>query len=153
MTFDDEERALLASLADVLIPAGDGMPAASQADVAGEWLDAVLTARPDLAIGLKDVLNKARHRNPSEVIADLRANDHAAFDVLAEIVPGAYFMNPDVQQAIGYAGRSARPIDPHPDYNDNGLLESVMGRGPIYRPTPKPASTNSGAITVDDGSG
>jgi hypothetical protein len=136
VTFNQEERALLAGLADELIPAGDGMPAASQADVAGKWLDVVLTARPDLAAALNDVLNKARHRVPSEVIADWRANDHAAFDVLVEIVPGAYFMNPEVQQAIGYSGRHPRPIDPHPDYLDDGLLESVIRRGPIYRPTP-----------------
>jgi hypothetical protein len=136
MTFDREERSLLAALADVLIPAGDGMPAASQAGVADEWLDAVLTARPDLASGLKELLSKVRNRNPSEAIADLRAHDHALFEILAEVVPGAYFMNPDVQRAIGYIGRSARPIDPSPDYLEDGLLESVIRRGPIYRPTP-----------------
>lgn len=136
MTFDEEERAILAGLADVLIPAGDGMPSASQAGVTGPWLDAVLTARPDLAIGLKEVLNKARHRDPSEVVSHLRASHPLAFDVLAEIVPGAYFMNPEVQQAIGYSGRDPRPIDPHPDYLDDRLLDSVIRRGPIYRPTP-----------------
>ena len=35
MTFDDQDRALLAQLADVLIPAGENMPSASQAGVAG----------------------------------------------------------------------------------------------------------------------
>jgi hypothetical protein len=139
MTFDQDERALLAALADVLIPAGDGMPSASQAGVAGQWLDAVLTARPDLAAGLKELLSKARNRNPSKAIADLRAQDHAAFEVLAEIVPSAYFMNPEVQRAIGYSGRNPRPIDPHPDYVENGLLESVIRRGPIFRPT-RPAA-------------
>ena len=66
----------------------------------------------------------------------MRANDPAAFEVLAEIVPGGYFMNPDVQQAIGYAGQEPRPMDPRPDYMEDGLLESVIRRGPIYRPTP-----------------
>ena len=141
MTFDHEERTLLARLADVLIPAADGMPAASQADVAGQWLDAVLVARPDLGISLKEVLNKARHQSALMAITELRAHDHAAFEVLAEIVPAAYFMNPNVQQAIGYAGRQPRPMDPRPDYLDDGLLESVIRRGPIYRPTPDEAST------------
>jgi len=136
MSFDQTERALLAALADVLIPAAGGMPSASQADVAGQWLDAVLTARPDLAGRLKDVLDKARDGTPNDVVTELRANDPDAFGVLAEIVPGGYFMNPDVQQAIGYAGQEPRPMDPRPDYMEDGLLESVIRRGPIYRPTP-----------------
>jgi hypothetical protein len=104
--------------------------------VAGQWLDKVLAARPDLVDGLRGVLHKAQGRKPAEFVADLRANDAAAFGVLAEVVPGAYFMNPQVQQAIGYVGQTPRPIDPHPDYLDDGLLESVIRRGPIYRPTP-----------------
>jgi hypothetical protein len=133
MTFDQDQRAALAGLANRLIPAGNGLPSASQADVAGQWLDAVLTARPDLADGLKDLLGKTAGREPAEVVADRRANDPAAFEVLAEIVSGAYFMNPDVQRAIGYTGQGARPIDPRPDYMEDGLLASVIRRGPIYR--------------------
>ena len=145
MSFDQNERALLAELADVLIPAASGMPSASQADVAGQWLDAVLAARPDLAGRLKDLLATARdghanvdanEKNPQDVVTDLRANDPAASGVLAEIVPAAYFMNPDVQQAVGYSGQKAQPMDPRPDYMEDGLLESVIRRGPIYRPTP-----------------
>ena len=136
MSFDSHDRALLAALADVLIPSAEGMPSASQADVGGQCLDAVLTARPDLTGGLDDVLDKARDRNPRDVVSELRANDPAAFGVLAEIVSGAYFMNPDVRQAIGYAGQERRPMDPRPDYMEDGLLESVIRRGPIYRPTP-----------------
>ena len=65
MTFDEDERAILASLADVLIPAGDGFPSASEAGVAGEGLDQVLAFRPDLATALKSILAFARGRNPS----------------------------------------------------------------------------------------
>ncbi len=136
MMFSDQDRQLLAALADVLIPAADGMPSASQADVAGRGLDQVLTARPDLDAGLSDVLNQASGLDPAQFIADLQANDAAAFGVLAEIVPGAYFMNQEVRQAIGYAGQGPRTIDPRPDYMDDDLLASVIRRGPIYRPTP-----------------
>jgi hypothetical protein len=112
------------------------MPSASQADVAGRWLDQVLAARPDLAQPLGAVLDKARGPDPAAAVAELRATDAAAFAVLAEIVPAAYFMNPAVQQAIGYAGQGPRPIDPRPDYAEDDLLGSVIRRGPIYRPTP-----------------
>ena len=135
--FNQDERAIFAALADVLIPAGEGMPSASQADVAGQWLDEVLAARPDLAEGLRDVLRKTAGREPQRAVEELRKGDPAAFGVLAETVPGAYFMNPKVREAIGYAGQDARPIDPRPDYLDDGLLESVIARGPIYRQTPK----------------
>jgi hypothetical protein len=137
MSFDSAARAIFAGLADVLIPAADGMPSASQADVAGRWLDAILDARPDLTEGLSDVLAKARHRDPIGVMTDLRANDPAAFEVLAEIVPATYFMNPAVRQAIGYDGQGPQPIDPRPDYMEDGLLESVIRRGPVYRSTPE----------------
>ena len=138
MTLNHEDRALLGALADVLIPSGSGMPSASQAGVSGPWLDHVLAARPDLAAGLRDLLDNSRGRDAAAVIAALQTDDPAAFGVLAEIVPAAYFMNPEVRQAIGYSGQGPRSIDPHPDYLDDGLLESVISRGPIYRPTPKP---------------
>lgn len=138
MNLSDDDRRLLASLADVLIPASDGMPSASQAGVAGTWLDHVLNARPDLTPGLAELLAKARGCEAREVIGAWRANDPAAFGILTEIVPAAYFMNPQVRETIGYAGQSPRTIDPHPDYLDDGLLESVISRGPIYRPTPQP---------------
>jgi hypothetical protein len=136
MTFSDGERAALAALADVLIPAGDSCPSASSAEVAGQWLDQVLTACPDLTAGLQDVLRKTTGRDPREAVEHLRTKDTAAFTVLAEVVSGAYFLNPDVRRAIGYSGQGPRPIDPRPDYMEHGLLESVLRRGPIYRPTP-----------------
>jgi hypothetical protein len=136
MSFDSEERTLLAELADELIPAGEQLPAASAAGVASDGLDQVLTARSDLTEPLRELLRKARGCRAAEFVADLRANHPAAFAVLAEVVPSAYFMNPQVRQAIGYLGQTPRPIDPHPDYLDDGLLDSVIARGPIYRPTP-----------------
>jgi hypothetical protein len=133
--FSEDQRAMLAALADVLIPANREMPSASQAAVAGNGLDQVLAARPDLVDPLRALLSQARDQPPEAVIADLQANDPAGLGILAEIVPAAYFMNPAVLQAIGYAGQQPRPIDPAPDYLADGLLESVIQRGPIYRPT------------------
>jgi hypothetical protein len=138
MKFDDRERDVLGRLADQLIPAGDGMPSASVAGVARAWLDAVLAARPDLAAGLKTLLLKAQDHQPAAFVEHMRKHDPSAFGILAEVAAAAYFMNPDVQRAIGYAGQGPRPIDPRPDYLDDGLLDDVIRRGPIYRPTPSP---------------
>jgi hypothetical protein len=135
--FDSIQRAVLAGLADVLIPAGDGMPSASAAAVADEGLNHVLTAVPSLEAGLADVLSKAKGHEPTEFIANLARIDPAAYGVLTEVVTAAYFMNPNVRKAIGYAGQGPSPLDPRVDYMEDGLLESVIKRGPIYRPTPK----------------
>jgi hypothetical protein len=136
MNFDANERRLLCELANVLIPAGEGFPSASDAGVAGAGLDQVLSFRPDLADGLKRLLAAARGRSAAEFIAELQRNDPVGFGLLAEFVPGAYFLNPSVREKLGYAGQTPRPIDPHPDYLDDGLLQSVIDGGPIYRPTP-----------------
>lgn len=133
-----EDRATLAGLADVLIPAGEGAPSASEAGVAGVWLDEVLRLRPDLGEPLAAVLAGAGGAEPAAAVARLRAEQPASFDALAALVAGAYFLNPDVLRAIGYPGQRRRPIVPEdpPDYERGGLLASVIARGPIYRPTP-----------------
>lgn len=137
MNFDPAQRAVLAGLADVLIPAGDGMPSASAAAVAEEGLNQVLAAVPSLGPSLADVLARARGREPAEVVAGLARTDPAAYGILTEVVAAAYFMNADVRQAVGYTGQGPTPLDPRVDYMEDGLLESVIKRGPIYRPTPK----------------
>jgi len=136
MNLTSAERQVLAALADLLIPAGNGFPSASEAGVANEGLDQLLAVRPDLLNPLKGLLLRAQDRGPAEFIAELQRNDSAAFGVLAELVPGAYFLNPDVRTKLKYDGQSARPIDPREDYLEDGLLQSVIDRGPIYRPTP-----------------
>lgn len=136
MNFDSAQRAVMAALADVLIPASDGMPSASAAAVAEEGLNQVLAAVPSLESNLSDVLTKAKGREPAEFIANLARTDPAAYGVLTEVVAAAYFMNPDVRKAVGYTGQGPSPLDPRVDYMEDGLLESVIKRGPIYRPTP-----------------
>ncbi len=136
--FDAAQRATLAALADVVIPAGEGLPSASQAEVAGQWLDAALAAVPELSGALVAVLEEAGSDDPTVAVARLRANNPLGFDQLCTVVAGAYFLNPDVRRAIGYPGQERVPIVPEtpPDYEQDGLLASVIARGPVYRPTP-----------------
>lgn len=159
MTFDANERAALAALADTLIPAGDGFPAASEAGVAATGLDEVLSFRPDLAAGVKKLLSSAQGRPAVEAVAELRGNDPADFGVLTEVVASAYFLNPQVRARLGYDGQQPRPIDPGSNDLDPALLQPVIDRGPIYRPTPgvSPKSevespkSDSGLRTLDSG--
>jgi hypothetical protein len=131
-------RERLAELADQLIPAEGEMPSASQAGAVGEWLDAVLAARPDYETPLAGIDASTAGLDPAEAIAVLPERDPAGWTALTAAVVAAYYMNPDVCARVGYAGQRAIPLDPDapPDYLQDGLLESVKGRGPVYRPTP-----------------
>jgi hypothetical protein len=132
-----EHRAVLGGLADQLIPAGGGMPSATEAGVTGEHLDEVLRARPDLGTPLVQTLEAVSDLAPGVAIARLKDSDADGWSVLTAVIPGAYFMNPDIREAIGYPGLEVRPIDPDAeDWNEDGLLDSVTARGPVYRPTP-----------------
>lgn len=133
------DRPTLAALADVLIPAADGMPSASEAGAAGEWLDEVLRVRGDLEAPLHGLLERARGVDPAAEVDRLGREEPEAFEALATAVAGAYFLNPEVRRLIGYPGQERRPIEPEdpPDYEQDGLLASVIERGPIFRPTPE----------------
>lgn len=137
MALTDAQRAHLGEIADQLIPAGGGMPSASEAGVSGQYLDEVLKSLPDLSDALDTVLAAVEGLGAAEAIVALRA-DPTGWGVLTAVVPGAYFMNPAIREAIGYPGLERRPIDEHaaPDYLADGLLDSVVSRGPVYRPTP-----------------
>jgi hypothetical protein len=132
------DRARLGELADQLIPAEDGMPSASEAGAVGEWLDAVLAARPDFEVPLAGLAGSTAGLGAAEAIAVLPERDPAGWSALTAAVVAAYYMNPDVCARVGYAGQRAIPLDPGdpPDYLQDGLLDSVKGRGAVYRPTP-----------------
>jgi hypothetical protein len=136
--FDAGRRAVLAALADVLIPKGDGMPSASEAGVAARWLDEVLRMRPDFGPPLAAAIDRLKGVDPADAVARVRAEDPAGFGVLAEVVAGGYFLNPEVRSAIGYPGQQSVPIqhEEPPDYEQDGLIASVIARGRVYRPTP-----------------
>jgi hypothetical protein len=133
-----QQRATMAALADILIPKAEGMPAASEVDVHGKWLDRVLKARPDIAPVLAKVLTDARGKDAVAEVRRLQQEDLAGFASLALAATGGYYMNPKIRKLIGYPGQKPNP--PYPDEADydlrDGILDPVIKRGPIYRPTP-----------------
>ena len=138
LLLDAEARERLAALADELIPAGNGMPSASEAGVAGEWLDAVIAAEPGFGPALASVLEAADVADPAGELRRIETTDPAGWGTLTTVVAGAYFLNPAIAEKVGYPGRRAIPVDadPNPDWLEDGLLDSVKSRGPIHRPTP-----------------
>ena len=133
MTSINRER--LAALADVLIPAAEGMPSASEAGVQREGLDRVLAARPDLEDQVMRVLSAAAG-DPTEALRALQ-DDDAGFAALSLTVMGAYYSDARVRELIGYPGQQYLPdlVTGEPDW-DEAALARVVARGPLYRPAP-----------------
>jgi choline dehydrogenase-like flavoprotein len=131
-------RRTFAALADVLIPAGEKMPAASEVDVGGKWLDRALGARPDLETTLERVLADAAGREPSGEVRRLHAEDAEGFAALAHLAAGAYTMHAKVRKRLGYPGQKSNP--PLPDeaeyYLEDGLLDPVLALAPFGRQMP-----------------
>lgn len=130
-----EQREVLSKLADALIPASDSMPSASQVGVPEEWVDRVLTSRPDMTDDLASLLDAFGDQEPSAAIEQLRSRQDMWFDTLCEVVAGAYFMNPKVRKSIGYPGQLELPIETSIQYLQ-WLTTPVVERGPIYRSCP-----------------
>ena len=137
---DNVLRERLASVADGLVPEADGMPAPSDVDIGGRQLDIVLASRPDLGESLKRALAGAADVDDAIAwVEELRAHDPDAYDALVTAVVAGYYMHPRVMRLLGYPGQVPQEVsvDGYPDYVDEGLLERVYERGPIYRPTPE----------------
>lgn len=148
---DDALRARLREFADVLIPAAHEMPAASEVGVADRQLDVVLGARPDLAGPLARALERVDPADHQASLARLREADPAAHEALLLTVVGGYYIDPDVRRRLGYTGQVAVEVRPEiiPNYVEQGLVEPLLERGPIYRPVPDGTRLTSGSSIAD----
>lgn len=135
-----EQRSTFAGIADYLIPNAEGMPSASEVDVHGAILDRVLMLRTDLQEAFLRGLNACAGAPPAEAANALNRNDPAAMGAVGLVASAAYYMAPRVRDLIGYPGQESRP-ESDPDaplpYVTNGMLQVVIDRGPIFKPTPR----------------
>jgi hypothetical protein len=127
------DRETLAALADVLIPAAAGMPSASEAGATGPLLDEVLRVRGDLEEPLATLTAAAANKDPRAEVDRLKADEPELFEALTTAIAGGYFMSDDVRERLGYPGQQALQLE---DDHDPALLQPVIDRGPIFRPTP-----------------
>jgi hypothetical protein len=134
----DEQTAILRRLGDTLAPASETMPSFAEADKSGRFLTRAFEALPHLgppALAAADGLGDAE---PQEYVERLSAEQPETFSALHLILVGAYLINRRVWRRLGYPGRKPAPVleDEADFYLDGGLLDQVIARGPIYRPTP-----------------
>jgi hypothetical protein len=142
VVLDQPQRAALAAFADVLIAGGDGLPSASEAKLHEKWIDRVLRVRPDLGAPVLAVLGC--EGDPAVELERVRAEDPVTFAAFAEAVAGGYLLNPRVCKLLGLPGNAPKRNPAYPDeadfYLEDGILDAVRARGPIYRPTPEIAA-------------
>jgi len=135
---DEALRARLRTVADVLIPEAHGMPAASAVGVADAQLDRVVAARPDLGDAVARALGEIDLDDVEASVERLHAADPGLHDELLLTIVGGYYIHPDVRARLGYDGQVPVEVRPEiiPAYVEEGLLDAVLRRGPIYRPVP-----------------
>jgi choline dehydrogenase-like flavoprotein len=124
----DRQRRRLRDLADLVVPAGDGMPAASEVDVAGRLVDRVLAARPDLRAALVGVLDDCGDDAGAALARLEAAGPSAGLAPLRYVIAAAYYLDERVRALLDYAPEPARPVlaDLYPEYVAEGLLDHLL---------------------------
>ncbi len=137
--FTAADRARFAAIADHLIPEAEGMPAASAVEVQNAGLDHVLSLRPELADSVLRGLRSGGEEDGGAAAERLNREDPDAMGAIGLVASAAYYMHPEVRRRLGYPGQVQRPVTPaeEDDFRKGGLLQAVIDRGPIYRPTPE----------------
>ncbi len=133
-----EQTAILRRLGDALAPASETMPSYTEADKSGRFLVRAFEALPHLAPRALQAADGLGGADPHEYLARLQQERPDTFEALHLILIGAYLINRRVWKRIGYPGRKPKPLlDDEADfYLEGGLLDPVIARGPIFRPTP-----------------
>jgi hypothetical protein len=133
---DSNLRSVLRRAAEMMIPSGVGLPSAIDVGIDAELLDRVLAVRPDLEEPLAAALHRLRDV-PTESILTL-LDTEPGLEVLGIVVAGGYLMSEPVAAALDYPWQEAKLVRPDDVYEalQDGLLDAVVERGPIYRLPP-----------------
>lgn len=137
----DEERATLHRVADVLVPRAGGDPAATESLDFDRHLNTALEARSDAFDVIAALLTTAADtRGPAliDLLRALASERRNEFQALSAVVAGAWLLSDSTRDRVGYRGQKSRPAPVYEGTDElaDGLLDPVIARGPIYRPTP-----------------
>lgn len=129
---------------DAIVPAADGMPAASAAGVM-EYLELVATRDADVRRQLRRAASALERRaRPSPfdslqnerrvgVLAELEAKEPTVFEALRDFVYEGYYTRPDVWKRLGFEFYGPdRPGPGLPPFDETSVAR-VRARPPFYR--------------------
>ncbi|MEI6108776.1 MAG: hypothetical protein WCQ11_01770 [Actinomycetes bacterium] len=124
---DNDQRCVLAAVADVLIPAHYEMPSATDAGVTENLIDMVLGYRADLVPAFLDALSDCSGKDPSTALDEMAKNSPEKFEALTLLTSAAYFQSAKVKAALNYNPAPRTVIDDVDTYID--MLADVVERG------------------------
>ena len=142
--FNGHERDLLRLAMDEIIPAADGMPAASEVDSV-RYVEQLAGRNTNLAKrllrSLRALENLSQKRSfltlaqkqRAEVLARLEREDAKAFDALRDSIYEAYYEQPQVWKLIGYHFYATNGGGPPPSPFDEQILADVRKKPRYYR--------------------
>lgn len=130
-----DEVAVVAQVAEVLLPGDEQAPAAASIPALG-----ALIQQAAVALGPEaDALRGAIALLPADIswdsVRDFAESYPDEFDIVSVAASGAYFMAPEALTAIGYpqGQRKASRIDLAADEIGSGVLDLVMERDSMVR--------------------
>ena len=132
----DREREVLKRLSDLLIPAGAGMPAASDVEAHLSGTDRVCSFRPDLVEPVKELIAELEQLQEWS-LQDLQSRYPVPFLAVTELLAGAYFLDERVAHLLNYRQQLAIPLDPESTRTAEmqELVAPVVARGNIWKTT------------------
>ena len=131
-----DQHALIGQLADMVVPRGDGMPSATDIEVHIHGVEKVAAMRPDLIPPVSHILDGCGASMPA-ALSELIAAYPDQFPAFAELVAGAFYLDPRVGDLLGYHARRAIPVGDltRQDAELADLVIPVKTRGNIWRKT------------------
>lgn len=127
----EAERATMACVADTLIPAAGGAPAASAEPGFWDGLALALDARADAFDDIVDALQALSQNGSRELWSQLQVLDDrkpATFQALSTVVAGAWLLTPGTRDRIGYHGQQSDKagLEDAADEISSGILDQVL---------------------------
>ena len=124
---DGNQRGVLSTIADLLIPATAEMPSATDAGVPKNLIDMVLGYREDLVAAFLDALTACSGKDPATALDELSGNSPEKFEALTLLISAAYFQSAKVKAALNYNPAPRAVNDDVDTYID--MLADVVDRG------------------------
>lgn len=124
---DSNQRSVLSTVADLLIPATEEMPSATDAGVPENLIDIVLGYREDLVAAFLDALTTCSGKDPATALDELAGNSPKEFEALTLLISAAYFQSVKVKAALNYNPAPRAVNDDVDTYID--MLADVVDRG------------------------
>jgi hypothetical protein len=126
---NEDERSALRVAMDKIIPAGDGMPSAS--DAGGiEYLDRVMRQEPEVASAIRDLLAEL---NVHRTLNEFEAKAPKDFARLRDFVYESYYTRPRIWKLLGYENYPTDHKGPHLAPFDETILAEVRSKPKFYR--------------------